>query len=254
MDKDYYQVLGLSKEATQGQIKNAYRKLAFQYHPDRNKEDREAAEKMKKINEAYAVLSDQTKRKKYDAYQDSYGSFASQKYRETYSEEDIFHGSDINQILEEMSRIFGFRNFEEIFRDFYGSRSQTFVFRRPGALGRGYIFSSGGIFNNLLRRGLERSFGIRYEERGRDLYDLLFLSPQQAQQGGRVEYTGQKWKEYRKVAVNIPPKIKNGQKIRLRGIGGKGKGGGEAGDLYLEVVIRAPLLQKIKKWLGKPFS
>jgi len=89
MSKDYYQILGLNKDASQEQIKAAYRKLAFQYHPDRNKEDPAAAEKMKELNEAYAVLSDPVKRKEYDTYRDSYGSFASQRFRENYSEEDI---------------------------------------------------------------------------------------------------------------------------------------------------------------------
>ena len=66
MDRDYYQILGVSEDASQEQIKAAYRRLAFQYHPDRNKEDTAAAEKMKEINEAYAILSNQAKRKEYD--------------------------------------------------------------------------------------------------------------------------------------------------------------------------------------------
>ena len=90
MSKDYYQILGLNKDASQEQIKAAYRKLAFQYHPDRNKEDPAAAEKMKELNEAYAVLSDPVKRKEYDTYRVSYGSFASQRFRENNFEDDIF--------------------------------------------------------------------------------------------------------------------------------------------------------------------
>jgi curved DNA-binding protein CbpA len=84
MDRDYYQILGVSEDASQEQIKAAYRRLAFQYHPDRNKEDTAAAEKMKEINEAYAILSNQAKRKEYDTFKDSYGSFASQRYRQRY--------------------------------------------------------------------------------------------------------------------------------------------------------------------------
>jgi len=63
---DYYQILGLDKDASQKQIKEAYRKLAFKYHPNRNKEHPETAEKMKRVNEAYAVLSDTEKRGEYD--------------------------------------------------------------------------------------------------------------------------------------------------------------------------------------------
>lgn len=253
MAKDYYQFLGVSKDATPEQIKDAYRKLAFKYHPDRNKEDPAAAEKMKQINEAYAVLSDQAKRKEYDTYRESYGSFASQKFRESYSDEDIFKGSDINQILEEMSRAFGFRNFDEIFKEFYGSKYQTFVFRSPGFFGRGFI-SYGGFLNKFIKHRLENAFGIKYAEKGRDFYDFLYLNPKQAQQGGKVEYSLQKWGKSQQIIVKVPPNIKSGQKIRLKGMGGRGKGGGEAGDLYLEVIIRVPLLQKITNlFRQKPF-
>ena len=252
MSKDYYQFLGVSKNASQEQIKDAYRKLAFKYHPDRNKENPEAAEKMKQINEAYAVLSNQRKRKEYDAYRDSYGSFASQKFRESYSEEDIFRGSDINQILEETSKIFGFRNFDEIFKEFYGSRYQTFVFRRPGLFDREFIFS-GGILNRILRHRLEKDFGIKFAEKGRDLFDMLILTPQQAQLGGKVTYTRQKWGKNQKIIVKVPPNIRNGQRIKLKGLGAEGKYGGETGDLYLEVIIQVPVLQKIKNLLTRKF-
>ena len=276
MAKDYYQVLGVSKEASREQIRDAYRKLAFQSHPDRNREDPKAAEKMKEINEAYAVLSDPGKRKEYDTYRDSYGSFASQRYRERYSEEDIFRDSDINQIFEEMSRMFGFRNFEELFKEFYGSRYQAFTFRRPGVFGRGFIFRGfrpsgenntgqgrtfqeqsqrpfvpqgpfAGLLSSYLMRRLGKALGVTFPEKGRDLYDRITLKPQLAQKGGRVEYSLTKWGRPQKIMVNVPQNIKDGQRIRLKGLGADGKNGGEAGDLYLEVKIHAPLLQKIKR-------
>ena len=74
--KDYYEILGLQKDAPHKQVRDAYRKLALQYHPDRNKDNPAAAERMKEINEAYAVLSDPQKRKDYDALKDAYGSSA----------------------------------------------------------------------------------------------------------------------------------------------------------------------------------
>jgi len=74
--KDYYQIIGVDKNAGSKQIKEAYRKLAFKYHPDRNKENQEASEKMKHFNEAYAVLSNPAKRREYDALRQQFGSSA----------------------------------------------------------------------------------------------------------------------------------------------------------------------------------
>jgi len=91
--KDYYEVLEIDGQATDRQIKEAYRRLAFQYHPDRNSGDPGAVERMKGINEAYAVLSDPAKRQRYDSLRQSYGNSAYDRFREGYSEKDIFRGS-----------------------------------------------------------------------------------------------------------------------------------------------------------------
>ena len=93
MTKDYYEVLGVSKSASADQIKSAYRELAMKYHPDRNKE-KNAEEKFKEINEAYAVLSDPQKRKQYD-------SFGPEGFGQRYSEEDIFRGFNFEDIVRE---------------------------------------------------------------------------------------------------------------------------------------------------------
>jgi curved DNA-binding protein CbpA len=116
--KDYYQILGVDRSASSEQIKQAYRKLAFEYHPDRN-QNPAMHEKMKEINEAYAVLSNEPRRKEYDFLRSQYGSFASDRYRQSHSNDDIFHDTDINQIFEEFSRKFGFRSFNDIFRESY---------------------------------------------------------------------------------------------------------------------------------------
>ena len=142
--KDYYEILGIKKTANQKQVKEAYRNLALKHHPDRNKGNPGAAEKMKEINESYAVLSHPEKRKQYDTLQETYGSSAYGQFRQTYSEQDIFKGSDIQQIFEELSRAFGFRGFDDIFRESYGQRYQTFEFRKPGAFGRVFVGGSGG--------------------------------------------------------------------------------------------------------------
>ena len=134
--KDFYEILGIEREAGQKQIKDAYRRLALTYHPDRNRDNPDAATKMKEINESYAVLSDPEKRRRYDALRQTYGSSAYGQFRQTYSEQDIFRGSDIQQIFEELSRAFGFRGFDDIFKESYGEGYRTFEFRRPGAFGR----------------------------------------------------------------------------------------------------------------------
>ena len=86
MTKDYYEILGIQKNASKESIKEAYRKLALERHPDRNKA-KEAEEKFKKISEAYAVLSDEQKRAQFDAY-------GSNDFSRMYSEEDIFRNAD----------------------------------------------------------------------------------------------------------------------------------------------------------------
>ena len=91
---DYYQVLGVSDDTEPEKIKRAYRDLAFKYHPDRNKERPEAAEKMKHINEAYAVLSNAQKRREYDALRKTFGASARQQFRQNYTEQDlVFEGT-----------------------------------------------------------------------------------------------------------------------------------------------------------------
>ncbi|MDL2269021.1 DnaJ domain-containing protein [Desulfosarcina sp. OttesenSCG-928-A07] len=95
--EDYYKILGVSKTATDTEIKKAYRQLAMKYHPDHSKDDKKAEEMFKKISEAYAVLSDKEKRQQYDTY-------GSADFHQRYSQEDIFRNSDLGDILKE----FGF--------------------------------------------------------------------------------------------------------------------------------------------------
>ena len=263
--KDYYEILGVNRNSTQQEIKEAYRKLAFQYHPDRNEENPSAVEKMKEINEAYAVLSDSRKRKDYDFLQEQYGSYGYDRFKQSYSEEDIFRGSDINQIFEEMAKAFGFRGFDEVFRESYGQGYRTFEFRRPGVFGRGFIFfgpglgrkmheeipvSFGilpGVAGKLVRYLFKRIFGTREPIRGKDLEDLIYLDPQQALEGVKGKYPHRK--RSKELMITIPPGIKEGQKIRLKGMGKEGKDGGEPGDLYLNVKIKKPLLRRVRDLL-----
>jgi curved DNA-binding protein len=267
--KDYYDILGVGKDAIQKTIKEAYRKLAFQYHPDRNKEDPAATDKMKDINEAYAVLSDVSKRREYDLLRSQYGSFAYERFRQSHTTDDIFRGSDINQIFEEFARTFGFRSFGDIFKESYGPGYQSFEFRRPGIFGRGYIFYPGGrrrvgeqskqdsqlqipalpftgILGKVIKFFLKKLTGVELPERGKDWHDTVNISPGKAHDGGEVEYSYKKWGKPKNLMVKIPPMVRDGQRIRLRGMGSSGKAGGEPGDLYLQVQIRRSLAQRLK--------
>ena len=262
--KDYYEILGVDRKASDKTIKDAYRKLAFKYHPDRNKDDSNAAVRMKEINESYAVLSDPLKKKEYDALRETYGSSAYGQFRQTYSEQDIFRGSDIHQIFEEFSRAFGLRGFDEVFRDTYGSGYKTFEFRKPGAFGRVFINYSRsneglhsrsplrGNFGRLIKYALKKKLGIEIPERGKDLDDIISISSALVVMGGKIRYISRK--DNRELIVKIPQGIKAGQRIRLKGMGEKGKGGGEPGDLYLKIRIKSPLFKKtrtiVKKFLS----
>jgi len=260
---DYYQILEVDQTASPRQVKDAYRKLAFKYHPDRNSENPAAAEKMKKLNEAYAVLSDPAKRREYDTLKQHYGSSAYSQFRQNYTEQDIFSGSDINQILEQMARAFGLRGFDEIFKEFYGQGYQHYEFRKPGFFARSYTFSGPrqargmnyagfplqGVFGKLTRLFLKKFSGIEWPEDGRDIFDSISLSPEHARQGGPYAYYLRE--KDKKLVIQIPPGVRHNQSIRLAAMGTNGKGGGKSGDLYLKVRIRKPLLQRLNEFLSK---
>lgn len=253
--RDYYQILAVDKNASAREIKEAYRKLALQYHPDRNKDNPASVERMKEVNEAYAVLSDSRKRSDYDTLQQQYGPHGYDRFRQTYTDEDIFRGSDINQIFAEMARAFGLRDFEEIFRESYGPGYRTFQFRRPGVFGRGFIFFGPGYrrayrseppqtFGRLTRLLLNRM--LKLPKRGKDLRERVIL-PREAREGGKVKYFHAR--RSKELMITVPPGIREGQKIKLKGMGGEGREGGESGDLYLEVTFKKPLFQKIVEYV-----
>lgn len=261
---DYYQTLNLPEDASGKQIKEAYRRLAFQYHPDRNRAP-ESSARMKAINEAYAVLSNPDKRKDYDAVRRQFGTTAYGRFRSTYTEHDIFRGSDINRILEEMASAFGFRGFEEIFKEAYGDGYQGFEFKRPGFAARGFIFTgkprkggasqSGGrpLFVQKFSRYLLRKLtGVELPGRGMDVTETIVLTAREAREGGPYPYYYRR--KSKKLVVNVPPGLREGQRIRLAGMGEHGAGGGGPGDLYLNVKIHKSLTKKVKDFfasLGK---
>lgn len=268
--KDYYKILGIERDASHQQIKEAYRKLAFEFHPDRNKGDLNAVEKMKELNEAYAVLFDTEKRKRYDSMNQQYGYDAYDHFRQGYSEQDIFRGSDINQIFEEMTRQFGFRNFNDLFREFYGPGYRTFEFRRPGVFGRGFIFTGfpfgrqggqgtfssvrtgivTGLLSKLAGYIAKKAFkGWDAGQQAADRYDVIALSQDDVNRGGKVSYVDPITS--RQLIVTVPVGVREGQTIRLKGAAGSNGSGANAGDLYLKVQFRKGFFQLAKEFYNK---
>lgn len=252
---DYYGILGVSQQATATEIKRAYRELAFRYHPDRCK-DADGQDRMKAINEAYAVLSDPKKRREYDALKQQYGNDATHRFRNTYSEQDIFRGSDIQQVFEEMARAFGVRGFDEIFKQCYGPNYRQFEFKRPGVFIKGFVFTGffpgipfrtpailasglGNMARNLLGRAFSGKDGAEV-----DIEDGILLSEELARNGGPYAYENKMLKK--KLIVHIPAGIREGQKIRLSRMGKTDPSTGRTGDLYLKVSIHRPFLRKLQ--------
>jgi DnaJ-class molecular chaperone len=269
--QDYYQILGVDRNAEEKTIKEAYRQLAFTHHPDRNEANPDSAETMKRVNEAYAVLSNKEKRQAYDAMHTRYGENAHGRFRNAYSQQDIFNGSDVHQIFEEMARSFGLRGVDSIFGDFYGPGYKNFEFKGRGLHGKGFIYGGGlgrGGFGQ--RRGramagemppgagrfagylLKKIAGVSLPRAGEDIYDTIHLNPDFARSGGPYPYRHRR--RDKKLVVNIPAGTRSGQQIRLARMGATGKNGGTEGDLYLKVKIRQPLLKKAKDFIVSTFS
>jgi DnaJ-class molecular chaperone len=258
--KDYYQILGISKDAPSQKIKATYREKAFLYHPDRCK-DPAGADQMKAVNEAYAVLSNPQKRKEYDLMQHQYGDAAYGHFRRSYSDQDIFKGSDISQIFEEMAKGFGIRGFDAIFKEYYGQNYKTFELKRPGLNVHGFFFS--GVFpmpfpkmqsikeklGGYSRQLLQKTAATQ-PNKGADYHDVIRIDPSLAETGGPFAYHLRV--HGRKLVVKIPPGTREGQKIRLAGMGEEGKYGMPSGDLYLKVSFQKSLFEKIKAML--PFN
>lgn len=248
---DYYSILGVSDRATAKEIKEAYRRMAFEHHPDRNRDNPAAAEAMKRVNEAYAVLSNPSQRREYDALRLQFGAAAQSRYRSGRTEQEIFSGSDINVVFEEMARAFGIRGVDQIFRDVYGPTYQGFEFKRPGLRVRVFGFGrpirpgglqapAGGLFAGIARRALQgfRRGGLPAD--GADVHDRITLTPALAASGGPYAYLRRQGSK--KLIVRIPSGVREGQRIRLAGMGEPGRHGGRNGNLFLEVRIRKSLL------------
>ncbi len=252
--RDYYEVLGASRGAGDDELKKAYRRLAIQYHPDRNPGDKQAEERFKEINEAYQVLSDSERRAQYDRY--GHAAFQGPPG-------GGFSGFDFTQGFEEV--------FSDIFGDFFGSgrgrsRSRTrrgddlrydleiefeeaargiekvIKFQRlatceacegsrarggrggvrtcPNCRGTGQVRTQQGFFSIATTCGQCRGEGT------------IIADPCQKCQGqGRI-------RKPQSISVRIPPGVDNGSRLKLRGEGEAGFGGGPPGDLYVAIHVR----------------
>lgn len=220
--KDYYDILGVARTATPQELKTAYKKLARKYHPDLNKGDPASEEKFKKVNEAYAVLSDTEKRKQYD-------TFGAEGFGQRYSQEDIFRGAD-------------FSGFEDLLGGMGLSDLLGSLFGGGGKRGRRSSQRGGSPFGHGVRMdgfGFDpRQFGGGMPPQGQDAEAELTLSIQEAFQGVSRRVTLQHGGQLLELDVKIPPGTREGQKLRIRGKGTTSAPGGPAGDLYLRIVYQ----------------
>lgn len=199
--KDYYQILGVSKNATHKEIRAAYRKLAAKHHPDKHKGDKAAEEKFKEIGEAYAVLSDEEKR----AFYDQYGATAGQggfppgdyqNFQDYGTQGGNFQGFNVQG-----------GDFSDFFQTLFG----------------GYASSSGGGFQGGFQTGgrtaTSNPFGFQAEAEPQPLRAEVSIDPRDAYQGSKLNVTLQG----KRLEVTVPKGSNNGTRLRLRGQGPEGR-------------------------------
>lgn len=204
--KDYYKILGIDRKASQDEIKRAYKKLARKYHPDVSKAS-DAEARFKEINEAYHALKDPQKRKAYDQLG------AQWKQGQEFHPPPGWQGAAQGFSAEDLG------GFSDFFAEIFGA----------GGPAHGFHYE-------------QRDFRLR----GQDLHAAIEISLEDAYHGGsrtlslqapEIDAQGRVTQRTRQLNVQIPKGIRQGQQIRLAGQGGPGMGGGQPGDLYLEVTF-----------------
>lgn len=221
--KDYYKILGVDKNATQDDIKKAYRKLAMKYHPDRNPGDKSAEEKFKEITEANEVLSDPEKRKKYDMLGANWKNYqhTGRGFDDFFSQyggarRSRSNGGSSFEFSTDFSDLFGnLGGFSDFFESFFGGRSGK---------------SDSGFTSSRTKSSavdVEADLNITLE-------DAFIGTERQINVDGK------------KIKIKINPGIKDGQKLRLKGLGRSKVSSGNKGDLYLNIHILKHPFYEIK--------
>jgi len=206
---DYYSVLGLNKNATSEEIKSAYRKLALKYHPDRNPGNKEAEAKFKEINEAYEVLSDPEKKKKYDNL--------GQNWQDNYDFNQSYDNN--NYQYRQYSDFSEFEGFSDFFKTIFGNSD---FFSSKSYKNKRKFEDDDFAFNPNLDMEAEITLSI---------YDLI----KPTKKTFAFKYRIGNRNINKEINVNLPPGIRNGSKIRLPGHGLESNG--KKGDLYLTVRV-----------------
>jgi curved DNA-binding protein len=214
--KDYYKTLGVAKNASQDEIKKAYRQLALRYHPDKNKGDKKSEERFKEISEAYEVLRDPEKRKKYERlgadweqYQDAGpGGYGFYRSGGSPGGQTFHFEGDLGDLLGGEGG-----GFSDFFKAFFGG------------IGRGETGFSRG----------QAGFGSRQRpSRGQDMRADMEISLPEAYHGtSRILHVNGK-----KLRVTTKPGAYDDQELRIRGKGVRGTGGAAAGDIYIRIKVR----------------
>jgi len=274
--RDYYEVLGVKKGASAEELKKAYRKLAVKYHPDKNPGDKQAEERFKEINEAYAVLSDPKKKEQFD-------QFGSNNFHQRFSQEDIFRGFNVDDMFKDQgfgtddifSRIFGdamrrqrggagraaakgedfAMEIQVTFRDAYDGAEKRVAFMREGAREELSVkipagIESGGKLRVAGRGAAGRMGGPAgdlfltvlvgadplFQREGADIVHSHEVRFSQAVLGGSIEVPTMEGTK----RIKIPAGIQPGTKVRLKGLGFPLVGKPGRGDMYVRIAVQVP--------------
>jgi len=225
--KDYYSILGVSRNATEREIKQAYRRLARQYHPDINPGNKSAEAKFKQINEAYEVLSDTEKRQKYDQFGDQW-QYADQFARAQHQQAPLWEfsraGGATGSPFEEF-------DLDSLLGDLFGGKTG----RRQVRPRRGHdIEYPVEVTLEEAYHGTKRTIALQNEEpcSGCQGTGMIQNLPCSVCRGSGVVST------VKRLEVKIPPGVRDGSRVRIPGKGEPGYATGTSGDLYLAVSVK----------------